>query len=100
MSLPDRLVASLIARRVALGLSTYQVSERIRAAHPALPGMQRVAIVRWERGGLQPSHVQLAAWAEALGLRLELVESEAVAAAADDELDPPTGARAARRRAA
>lgn len=98
----DHIRKALVTRRADLRLGTYAVTERMRAMHPEVAGCQRRALQRWELGLSAPTDLQLAAWAEALGLRLELVEGEAVAAAAPvgDELDPPTGARAARRRAA
>jgi hypothetical protein len=93
---------SLIQSRLAQGVSLYALAKRAKELRPDVSGLRHWAFSQWEdlNSGRSPSDVQLEAWAEALGLRLELVEVEAGAAAAGDELDPPTGARVARRRAA
>lgn len=55
------------------------LAKEIRRVAPEVRGCTRTAITYWERGdtGRSPSDVQLAAWAQALGLELTLIERAA-----------------------
>lgn len=63
------LTAALKAERERRGLSQREVGELMGLATPGAQG----AIARWETGAREPSASNLAAWAAALGLTLEIV---------------------------
>lgn len=62
------LIRELAARRVALGLSQGAVADRI--------GVSRLSVTRWESGHQDTSIARLAAYAQAVGLRLTLVSED------------------------
>jgi transcriptional regulator with XRE-family HTH domain len=61
-------------RRIELGLTTTEVAEKARAASAGLKGFHGSSISYWETpsSGRSPSTEQLVAWAEVLGLSIEL----------------------------
>lgn len=65
----ESLTAPLKAAREAQGLSQREVGELMGIAPSAAQG----AIGRWETGQREPSASNLAAWAAALGMTLEVV---------------------------
>lgn len=65
----ERLTAPLKAERERRGLSQREVGELMGLAPSAAQG----AIARWELGTREPSASNLAAWADALGMTLEIV---------------------------
>lgn len=65
----ERLTAPLKAERERRGLSQREVGELMGLAPSAAQG----AIARWETGTREPSATNLAAWAAALGMALEIV---------------------------
>lgn len=65
----EALTAPLKAAREAQGLSQREVGEALGIAPSAAQG----AIARWENGLREPSASNLAAWADALGMALEIV---------------------------
>lgn len=65
----EALTAPLKAAREAQGLSQREVGELMGLAPSAAQG----AIARWENGQREPSASNLAAWADALGMALEIV---------------------------
>lgn len=65
----DALTAPLKAERERRGLSQREVGEMMGLAPSAAQG----AIARWELGTREPSASNLAAWADALGMKLEVV---------------------------
>lgn len=65
----DALIAPLKAERERRDLSQREVGEMMGLASSAAQG----AIARWELGTREPSASNLAAWADALGMALEIV---------------------------
>lgn len=63
------MVGELVARRQMLGLSQAEAAARI--------GVDQAHLARWEGMRWRPQPPCLVAWAQALGLRLALVEGEA-----------------------
>lgn len=68
------LRSTLRQRRIDLGLSTNQVVARARVRFPDVVGFHQSALCTWERpdGNRSPSPEQLAAWAGALDMTIEL----------------------------
>lgn len=65
----ERLIAPLKAERERRGLSQREVGELMGLASAGAQG----AIGRWELGTREPSASNLAAWADALGMKLAVV---------------------------
>lgn len=65
----EALTAPLKTERERRGLSQREVGELMGLATPGAQG----AIARWETGAREPSASNLAAWAAALGMTLEIV---------------------------
>ncbi len=64
----NKNIFALASRRVELGMTQFELSERVGVATCIISG--------WETGRNSPSYHNMSAWAQALGMRLEVIANE------------------------
>lgn len=70
-TIAKKLRSELALARTRLGLSQQEVADRV-ALRVGLDSLSKQAISQWERFETQPRIDELAAWARAVGMRLDL----------------------------